>query len=124
MGNPHCVYFVKDAGPRRWRRSGAETETDPIFPKANVEFVQVLAEDRMRMRVWERGAGVTLACGLQRLRRGVAGGRARADRATVTIELDGGEIADRLAQDGVHMAGPVSYVFEGALDPRFAQGMA
>ncbi|MGM0585613.1 MAG: diaminopimelate epimerase [Pseudomonadota bacterium] len=120
MGNPHCILFVEDAEAAPVETEGPRLEHHPLFPeRTNVEFVQVLAPDRLRLRVWERGAGVTLACGsgacaavVAAARRGLAAPRAR-------VELDGGTLEIDWREDGVRMAGPVSYVFEGALDPAF-----
>ena len=64
MGNPHCVFFVDDAEAADVAGLGAQYEVDPLFPqKTNVEFVSLVGPDHLRMRVWERGAGITLACG-------------------------------------------------------------
>ncbi|MEO0681360.1 MAG: diaminopimelate epimerase [Pseudomonadota bacterium] len=117
MGNPHCVFFVDDAETAPLEALGPEIEHHPLFPeRTNVELVQVLAPDRLRLRVWERGAGVTLACGSGACAAAVAAAaRGLAERAVV-IELDGGALEIDWREDGVHMAGPVAYVFEGALD--------
>jgi diaminopimelate epimerase len=64
MGNPHCVFFVEDAEAIDLPVEGAAMERHPLFPQAtNVEFASVIGPDHLRMRVWERGAGITLACG-------------------------------------------------------------
>ena len=64
MGNPHCVFFVADADTAPVAEHGAQVEHDPLFPEAtNVEFASVVAPDHLRLRVWERGTGITLACG-------------------------------------------------------------
>ncbi|MEM1315170.1 MAG: diaminopimelate epimerase [Pseudomonadota bacterium] len=120
MGNPHCVFFVEDAEAAPVETVGPETETHPAFPQGtNVEFVQILAPDRIRMRVWERGAGVTLACGSGACAAAVAAAaRGLAGRA-VTVELDGGALQIDWRDDGVHMAGPVAHVFEAELSAEF-----
>ncbi|MEM6438831.1 MAG: diaminopimelate epimerase [Pseudomonadota bacterium] len=125
MGNPHCVFFVEDAEGAPVETLGPEIETHPIFPKGtNVEFVQVLAEDRLRMRVWERGAGVTLACGSGACAAAVASAARGLTGRAVTLELDGGALEVDWREDGVHMAGPVSEVFEAELSAGFLAEVA
>jgi len=120
MGNPHCTFFVGDAGAVELEALGPATEHHPLFPeRTNVQFLEVLDRGHGRMRVWERGVGVTLASGssscattVNAVRRGLM------DRA-VTLHLDGGDIHIHWREDDGHvvMAGPVAYVFEGAFDP-------
>lgn len=113
MGNPHCVFFTDDL---RAEIHGPAIEHHPLFPEAtNVEFAQIRARDEIRMRVWERGAGVTQACGsgacatlVAAVQRGLAERRAR-------IELDGGWLMLDWADDGVWMTGPTAHVFDGML---------
>jgi len=126
MGNPHCVHFVADVAAVDLEGRGREVEHDPLFPdRTNVQFVQVLARDRVRARVWERGAGVTLASGSSSCAIVVAGYRKGLLERRVTVELDGGAIAIDYREDGhVLMAGPVSYVFEGRLRPEFLASVA
>jgi diaminopimelate epimerase len=121
MGNPHCTFFVEDAEAVPLAARGPEIEHDPLFPeRTNVQFVQVLARDRARVRVWERGVGVTLASGssscavlVNAVRRGLMDRRA-------TVVLDGGELQiEWRADDHLLMAGPVAHVFEGVLSPAF-----
>ena len=121
MGNPHCTFFVEDVAAVPLQTRGPAVEHDPLFPeRTNVQFVQVLAPDRARVRVWERGVGVTLASGssscavlVNAVRRGLMQRRA-------TIVLDGGEIGIEWREDGhVLMAGPVAHVFDGTLSPAF-----
>ncbi len=116
MGNPHCVTFVKDTEKVDLPQVGALLEHHPIFPRrTNVEFVQVLARDRLRMRVWERGAGETLACGTGACASLVAAVlTGQADRQ-VTMELLGGELhLDWSPEDGhVYQEGPATFVFDG-----------
>ena len=124
MGNPHCVFIVPDASAVDVAGLGARIEHDPLFPeRVNVEFVQVLDAETIRMRVWERGGGVTLACGsgacaavVVTARRGLTGRR-------VTVRLDGGDLLIDWGADGVWMTGPVTTVFEGRLSPSFAGAM-
>lgn len=119
MGNPHAVFFVTDAEALDLARIGPPIETNPIFPeRANIEFVSVLAPDRLRMRVWERGAGITQACGsgacatvVAAARRGVIPGR------SASVVLDGGVLDIAWREDGhVEMTGPVATSFSGVLD--------
>jgi diaminopimelate epimerase len=120
MGNPHCVFFVENVDAVDPAVSGPPIETDPLYPQAtNVEFAQILAPDRIRMRVWERGTGITLACGsgacatlVAAARRGLTGKRA-------TLVLDGGELEIEWTDDGVWMSGPSAHVFSGTLTPEF-----
>ena len=121
MGNPHCVHFVPDIAAVEIEKHGPAVEHDPLFPeRTNVQFVQVLARDRVRARVWERGAGLTLASGSSSCAIAVAGHRKGLTDRRVTVELDGGTLEIEWREDGhVLMTGPVSYVFEGVLSPRF-----
>ena len=119
MGNPHAVFFVADAEAVDLARLGPALENDPLFPeRANIEVVHLLAADRLRMRVWERGAGITPACGtgacavlVAAARRGLAGRRAE-------VVVDGGSLTIEWRDDGhVLMTGPVALSFSGELDP-------
>ena len=118
MGNPHATFFVTDVARLPVAELGPRLEHDPLFPeRANIGFAQVLAPDRIRLRVWERGAGLTLACGsgacaalVNAHRRGLTGRRA-------TIQVDGGELEIEWRQDGhVLMTGPVATSFIGEID--------
>lgn len=118
MGNPHCVFFVADAGTVDVATLGPRFETDPLFPaRTNVEFVSLLAPDRLRMRVWERGAGITLACGSGACAAAVAAHRRGLTGRRVALELDGGTLEIDWRDEGVWMAGPVARVFAGRLAP-------
>lgn len=120
MGNPHLVFFVEDAEAVDIERLGAQYERHPLFPKrANVEFVSLIGKDRLRMRVWERGGMVTLACGSGACAAGVAAARRSITGRDIHIEADGGELGISWKEDGVWLEGPVSYVAEGELDARF-----
>lgn len=119
MGNPHVVFFVDDVNTVDLETIGPAIETDPIFPeKANVEFAQVLAPDQIRMRVWERGAGVTHACGSGACATLVAAVLKDKAARKAEIILDGGSLEiEWRAEDGhVLMTGPVAYVFFGEID--------
>lgn len=116
MGNPHCVIFVRDPDYVDVEGLGKLLEHHPIFPeRANVEFVQVISRDHLRMRVWERGSGETLACGTGACASLVAAVlTGRADRQ-VTMDLLGGSLSlDWSPDDGhVYQEGPAKFVFDG-----------
>jgi diaminopimelate epimerase len=120
MGNPHCVFVVEDAEAINLASRGAEMENHPMFPEAtNVEFAQVRARDEVRMRVWERGAGITLACGSGACATLVATHlRGLTDR-TVRMQVDGGWLELDWRDDGVWMTGPTAHIFDAKLTPAF-----
>jgi len=118
MGNPHATFFVKDMDAIDIPTIGPILEHHPIFPeRANIGFVQILGPERIRLRVWERGAGLTLACGsgacaamVNCARRGLTGRNAK-------IIVDGGELDMAWRKDGhVMMTGPATVAFHGTLD--------
>ena len=120
MGNPHCVFFVADAEAVDVAARGARVEHDPLFPeRTNVEFASLTATDRLRMRVWERGAGITLACGSGACATAVAAHLRGLTGRRVTLDLDGGALEIDWRDDGVWMTGPVAHVFDGWLSPEF-----
>jgi diaminopimelate epimerase len=122
MGNPHCVFLVADAEAAPVERMGPAIESDPLFPeRTNVEFVQVLDRRTLRMRVWERGLGVTLACGSGACAAAVVAARRGLAERAVTVVLDGGPLGIDWREDGVWMTGPVAEVFEGILSPSFLE---
>lgn len=124
MGNPHCVFFVPDAGAVDVAGEGRRYEVDPLFPqKTNVEFASVIGPNRLRMRVWERGAGITLACGSGACATAVAAVTRGLTGRQVALELDGGVLEIDWRDDGVWMAGPVAHVFDGVLSPAFLAGL-
>ena len=119
MGNPHCVIFVDDAENFPIYELGHKFEEHALFPKkTNTEFVEVKDRQHVRMRVWERGAAVTLACGTGSCATVVAGilnGKLDRDAAT-EVELDGGKLSIHWANDNhVFMTGPAELVFSGEL---------
>ncbi|NTW27839.1 MAG: diaminopimelate epimerase [Coriobacteriia bacterium] len=117
MGNPHCVMWVDDVQDAPVGEVGPEVETHCAFPaRTNVEFAEVIASDYVRLRVWERGVGETLACGTGACATTVAGVlTGRTDRE-VTIELPGGELAINWAENNhVYMTGSAEEVFAGIL---------
>ncbi len=121
MGNPHCVFFVDDAEAVALAEVGPEWEHHPLFPaRTNVEFVHTVSRAEVRLRVWERGAGITLACGSGACAAVVAGIRKGLLERRVTVHLDGGALEIEWRADGnVLMTGPVSHVFEGRLSSGF-----
>jgi diaminopimelate epimerase len=118
MGNPHAVFFVPDAEAVDLRALRPRLEHDPMFPeRANIEVVQVLSPARVRMRVWERGAGITLACGTGACAAAVAAARRNLTGRKVAVVLDGGALEVEWLADGrVTMTGPVAVSFTGTLD--------
>jgi diaminopimelate epimerase len=115
MGNPHCVFFVDNMGVVDVAALGAPIETHPLFPeRTNVEFVQVLDKKTLRMRVWERGAGITEACGTGACAAAVAAFRKGLVERCVTVILDGGNLEIEYLKDGhVLMRGAATKSFEG-----------
>lgn len=119
MGNPHATFFVPDLAAIDAEALGPALEHDPLFPeRANIGFAEVLAPDRILLTVWERGAGLTLACGsgacatlVNAHRRGLSGREA-------TVTLPGGDlrIAWRESDGHVLMTGPVATAFQGTLE--------
>ncbi len=120
MGNPHCVFFVADAQAVDLNAEGPRFEHDPLYPaRTNVEFAALTAPDHLRMRVWERGTGVTLACGSGACATAVAAHRRGLTGRRVTLQLDGGVLEADWREDGVWLTGPVARVFDGWLCPDF-----
>ena len=125
MGNPHCTFFVDDAEAIDLAARGAEMEHHPLFPeRTNVQFAHLVAPDHLRMRVWERGVGVTLASGSSSCATAVAAARRGLTGRKVTVDLDGGRIFIDWREDGVWMTGPTAHVFDGVLTPDFLNGLA
>lgn len=117
MGNPHAVHIVKDAEAIPLAEIGPLLETHAIFPdRANIEFISLIAPDQIRMRVWERGSGITIACGTGACAAAVAAARAGLTGRQVQVHLDGGVLAIDWREDGgVTMTGPSSLVFTGTI---------
>jgi diaminopimelate epimerase len=121
MGNPHAVAFLGSEGEVEaldLKEIGPPVESDSLFPeKTNVEFVYVRGENEVRMRIWERGAGETLASGSGSCAAAVAAVRLGLVRSPVRVRLDGGLVAVEWAGEGesVYMTGPAEYVCEGEL---------
>jgi diaminopimelate epimerase len=118
IGNPHAVFFVPDAEAVPLAEIGPDIEHHAFFPqRTNVEFVQVLDRKRLRMRVWERGVGITRACGSGACAAAVAAARRGLSDRACEVRLDGGPLFLEWREDGhVIMTGPVATSFAGELD--------
>jgi len=118
MGNPHAVFFVDDAEIIPLEDIGPKIEIDPLFPeKTNVEAAQVLDDGSIRLRVWERGVGITQACGSGACATLVAASRRGLVGRSATIHLDGGDLdITWVDDDHVIMTGPVATSFSGVVD--------
>ena len=118
MGNPHCVIYVDNVDTYPVTLYGPLVEHHRLFPRrANVEFIQVIARDEVKMRVWERGAAETLACGTGASALTVAGVLTGRTERRITVHLLGGDLETEWAEDGnVYMTGPAAEVFEGTIE--------
>ena len=119
MGNPHCITFVDDAEAIDLNDLGPQFETHSQFPqKTNTEFIQVMGPDRLKMRVWERGAGITLACGTGACATLVAAVLNQKCDRKATVELPGGPLEIEWPTDDsvVFMTGPATRVFQGTTE--------
>lgn len=125
MGNPHCTFFVADAEAVDLPGFGAAHEHHPLFPeRTNVEVVQVLDRGAIRLRIWERGTGVTLASGSCSCAAAVAAARRGLTGRRVSVQVDGGVLEIDWREDGVWMAGPTAHVFDGVLTAGFLAGLS
>jgi diaminopimelate epimerase len=117
MGNPHAVFFVPDADKIPLDTWGPAIENNKFFPRrTNVEFVQVIDPGHARVRVWERGAGATLACGTGACGVAVAGVLTGRLHRKVRLSLPGGELGIEWAADNhVFLSGPAAFVYDGVL---------
>ena len=115
MGNPHVIFYCRNVAAVPLETVGPRIEKHPLFPqRVNVHFVEVLASDRVRMRTWERGSGITLACGTGASAVCVAGVLTGRTGRRIVAELPGGELELEWASSGhVFMTGPAAEVFEG-----------
>ncbi len=124
MGNPHCVHIVDDAEAVDVAGRGAEIERHPLFPaRTNVEFASLCGENALRLRVWERGAGITPACGSGACATAVVAYRRGLTGPDVTLAMDGGTLEVRITEAGVWLTGPVALIYSGELSPDFLQGL-
>lgn len=120
MGNPHCVFLVDDAESVDLPKLGPIYENHFLFPeRTNVEFIQVLDRQNIRMKVWERGGMITLACGSGACAAVVVAHRKGLTERKVTVHLDGGDLIIDWRDDGVWMTGTTQLVFSGVLSPSF-----
>lgn len=120
MGNPHCTFFVEDAQAVDLPGFGALHEHHPLYPeRTNVQVAQITGPDRIRMRVWERGVGVTLASGSSSCATAVAAARRGLTGRCVTIDLDGGTLQIDWRDDGVWMTGETMHVADGTFTSDF-----
>ncbi len=126
MGNPHAVFFVDDLRAYDLAAIGPVLEHDPLFPeRANISFAQIVAPDRIVAQVWERGAGMTLACGSAACAILVAAARKGLTGRLATVSLPGGDLMLTWgADDHVVMEGPVEWEFESTLDAALFSGVA
>ena len=114
MGNPHCTFFVEDAEALDLAAFGAAHEHHELFPeRTNVQIAHLIAPDHLRMRVWERGVGITLASGSSSCATAVAAARRGLTGRHVRVTLDGGDIVIDWRDDGVWMSGATAHVFNG-----------
>ena len=119
MGNPHAVFFVSDIDAHDLKRIGPPLETHDLFPqKANISIAQVMSRDHIRLKVWERGVGVTQACGSAACATAVSAVRRGLTGRLVRVTLPGGDlfIEWRDSDNHVMMTGPVELEFEGRFD--------
>ncbi|WP_323784353.1 diaminopimelate epimerase [Leisingera sp.] len=124
MGNPHCTFFVEDAELIPLDEFGPRYEHHPLYPqRTNVQVAQVTGADRIRMRVWERGVGVTLASGSSSCATAVAAARRGLTGRKVQIDLDGGSLWIDWAEDGVWMTGATMHVFDGTFTRQFLESL-
>lgn len=124
MGNPHCIFFVENADAHDLAKIGPMLEYHPLFPeRANISLAQLRSKSEMRLKVWERGAGLTLACGSAACAATVAAARRRLTDRRVKVWLDGGALDIEWRDDNhVMMTGPTELNFTGELDERYFAG--
>jgi diaminopimelate epimerase len=127
VGNPHAVFWVADVNAYDLGRIGPMLENHPIFPeRANISLCAIKSKDHIVVRTWERGAGLTKACGSAACAAAVAAARLRKANRTVTVTLPGGDLSIewRAKDDHVLMTGPVAFEFEGRFDPALFAAVA
>lgn len=120
MGNPHCVVYMDEIDDLDLEKLGSKFENDSIFPeRVNTEFIKVIDENTLKMRVWERGSGETWACGTgacAAVVSSVLNGYCKYD-TPIRIKLLGGELSIKFMKNGlVYMSGPAEFVFEGSIE--------
>jgi diaminopimelate epimerase len=120
MGNPHAIFWVDDVNAYDLARFGPLLENHPIFPeRANITLAHIVARDHIIIRTWERGAGLTKACGSAACAAAVAAARLKRTDRKAKVSLPGGELTIewRDKDDHVLMTGPVEFEFNGRFDP-------
>ncbi len=124
MGNPHCTFFVEDAELIPLEEFGPRYEHHPLYPeRTNVQVAHVVGPDHLRMRVWERGVGVTLASGSSSCATAVAAARKGLTGRKVQIDLDGGTLWIDWREDGVWMTGQTMHVADGSFTRQFFESL-
>ena len=118
VGNPHVIFFVDDCDAVPLETLGPQIEIDPLFPeRVNVNVATIESETRIRLRIWERGAGLTRACGTGACATAVAAIRRKLVRSVVTVALPGGELEIAWSADGsIQMSGPATESFRGSFE--------
>jgi len=127
VGNPHAVFFVDDVDAIDLGRIGPMLENHPLFPeRANISVAQILSPTHIKIRTWERGAGLTRACGTAACASAVAAIRRRKTERKMTVSLPGGDLTIewREADNHIHMTGAATLDYEGTLDPLLLSGAA
>jgi diaminopimelate epimerase len=127
MGNPHAIFWVDDVRAYDLARFGPLLENHPIFPeRANITLAHIASRDHIVIRTWERGAGLTKACGSAACATAVAAARLRRANRSVTVTLPGGDLAIewRERDDHVLMTGPATFEYEGRFDPALFASVA
>jgi diaminopimelate epimerase len=127
MGNPHAIFWVDDVNAHELETAGPRLERDPVFPeRANISLAAVQSPDHVVLRVWERGAGLTRACGSAACATVVAGARKGLTGRKARVTLPGGDllIEWRESDDHVLMTGPVELEWEGTFAPELFAGAA
>jgi len=118
MGNPHCVIFVENPEPDLARRLGPLVERHPLFPnRTNVQFAKVLDTGTMRIEIWERGAGYTMASGSSSCAAAAVARRLGLVSGEVTVRMPGGELSLDLSRPSIRMRGPALQVYKAAFSP-------
>lgn len=122
MGNPHCTFFVDDVSSVDLATFGAAHEHHALYPqRTNVQVAQIIGPDHIRMRVWERGVGITLASGSSSCATAVAAVRRGLTGRSVQIDLDSGTLHVDWREDGVWMTGPTMHVADGTFSAQFIE---
>jgi diaminopimelate epimerase len=119
MGNPHAISEIRDVFNFPVERYGSEIQKLPMFPESvNAEFIEVVSDDKINMRVYERGSGETLACGTGACASAVAMMRLGKLSRTAYVKLLGGTLQIEWTDDGVYMTGPAAFVFDGEINDK------